>query len=402
VSTGAGDGEPRLDPPLRSLALLRAGLLVAILVSTRLAHPRPATGGSFDVVAAIAAGYALAALALVIRGRPRMPWLVPAALDLAFVAALAHESGGASSELRWVLVLLPLGSVLALGPWRTGAFAAGALATYVAVALTGADPSTDAPAGFVLAHCLYIVWAGAVAVAVSAALARRGARAAALAASRGRLVAQALDAEERERRRLGEALHDDALQNLLAARQDLEEGASAANLKRAQAALEQTVTQLREAAFVLQSPVLQHLDIAHALDALAAQQARRGRFRTTVRVDEDAMGIDDQLMVSLGRELLVNAARHAGASEVSLVLRREDLSLLLEVRDDGCGFDEERRRSALREGHIGLASSAERVEALGGRLDITSAPGQGSEIVVSVPVTRERRRAPRPRREDGR
>jgi two-component system NarL family sensor kinase len=219
-----------------------------------------------------------------------------------------------------------------------------------------------------------------------------------LLASRGRLVAQALDAEDRERKRLGEALHDDALQNLLAVRQDLEEGeqGNRADLQRAREALEETVSQLREAAFVLQSPVLEHLDLAHALEALAAQQARRGGYRASVRVAENAMDIDDQLMLSLSRELLTNAAKHARAAEVSLELRREDATLLLDVRDDGEGFDERRREEAVRQGHIGLASSAERVQALGGRLDVHSARGAGTHVSVCMPVARERRRAPRP------
>jgi two-component system NarL family sensor kinase len=382
----------------RSVAILRAGLLVAILIAERLVDGRPPTRTGFDVIAVVAAAYALATLVRAVRGGPRVPWWAPVALDLGFVSALAHESGGAASDLRWVLVLVPFGAALALGARRTAVVAALALAAYAIVAAVAPGQPPRPGSGLVLSHCLYLAWAGAAAVALSLALARRADRVAELTASRGRLVAQALDAEDRERKRLGEALHDDALQNLLAARQDLEEGSQGdrGNLERARAALEETVTQLREASFVLQSPVLQHLDIAHALDALAAQQGRRGRFRATVRVEPEAMGIDDQLMISLSRELLVNAARHSGATEVSVVLRRDAAALLLEVQDDGRGFDAERRLAAVREGHIGLASSTERVEALGGSLEIESALGAGAHILVSIPVARERRRAPRP------
>lgn len=240
-----------------------------------------------------------------------------------------------------------------------------------------------------------LAWAVTV---LARALRAQSERNATLAASRARLVAQALDAEDRERKRLGEALHDDALQNLLAVRQDLEEGeqGSRANLHRARAALEETVKQLREAAFVLQSPLLQHLDVGHALDALAAQQARRGGYRVRVSVAPESMGIDDQLVLSLSREFLTNAAKHAEAQEVGVELRRERTAILLDVRDDGRGFPESRREEAVREGHIGLASSAERVEALGGRVDVRSAPGAGTHVSVCIPVDRERRRAPRP------
>lgn len=379
-------------------ALLRLALVGAILVGERLRTGAPPTGAAFDLVLAAAAVYALGSVAVPARRSATAPWWLWAALDIGLLGLLAYESGGATSDLRWLLLPAVLGAALADGPRRTAGRGLMALVAYGAVALAGSDPPGHIGPELVLSHALYIAWASVAGIAIAARVERKARQVRELAASRGRLVAQALDAEDRERRRLGEALHDDALQNLLAVRQDLEEAEAGdtAHIERSRAALERTVAQLREAAFVLQSPVLQHLDVHHALDALAAQQARRGGFDVKVTVQDEAMGIDDQLMLSLSRELLVNAARHAGAKTVSVDLRRDASSLELEVRDDGRGFDEERRLTALRQGHIGLASSTERVEALGGRLMIDSRPGNGARILVSIPVTRERRRAPRP------
>lgn len=87
-----------------------------------------------------------------------------------------------------------------------------------------------------------------------------------------------------------------------------------------------------------------------------------------------------------GRELLVNAARHAETDEVSLMLQRRGDCLTLSVSDDGRGMSEPERANAQRRGHIGLASLRERVDALGGSLEIISAPGQGTHVGVRLPL----------------
>jgi signal transduction histidine kinase len=211
-----------------------------------------------------------------------------------------------------------------------------------------------------------------------------------LAASRGRLVAESLDAEDRERRKLAESLHDEALQNVLAARQDLEDVRDGSHraLEYVDVALDRTVKQLRDAVFDLHPSILEHAGLAAALDAVAEQQGRRGRFRPSVSVASDAMGVEDQLLFSLGRELLTNAAKHSRASEVSVRVAREDGRLVLEVADDGVGCDLDARAAARRDGHIGLASSAERVDALGGAFEIASAPGEGMRVRVAIPCAR--------------
>lgn len=245
--------------------------------------------------------------------------------------------------------------------------------------------------------------AGGVAVAVSTALARRTRELASLRASRARLVAHALDSENRERRRLAEVLHDEAIQNLLAAAQELGEaeqedpaGLYTASLHRTRTAIERTVAELRDAIFDLYPPVLEHVGLEAALQALLERWGRRGGFQATVEVAPEAARVDDEMVLALSRELVSNAARHAGASEVSLRLVHDGHAILLEVADDGRGFDEARRSAAVREGHIGLVASAERVEALGGSFTLDSTPGKGTRVRVRIPIQRERRRAPRP------
>jgi two-component system, NarL family, sensor kinase len=86
------------------------------------------------------------------------------------------------------------------------------------------------------------------------------------------------------------------------------------------------------------------------------------------------------------RELLTNAAKHAGATRVRVSVRRAADAILLEVADDGAGIAEGRLPDALREGHIGLASSIQRVEAVGGSLTLSRAPGGGTTAAVTLPI----------------
>jgi two-component system NarL family sensor kinase len=247
-----------------------------------------------------------------------------------------------------------------------------------------------------LAVALLGTVSAAVLVGLRVALAYR-ARATDLAASRERLAALALDAESREQRRLSELLHDTALQTLAVARQDIEDAlrGDPGALERAVAGVEDAIAQVRQVVSDLHPAVAEQLGLGPALHALAVDHARRSGFTVRVEVDRDAAGVDDAVLLLLARELLGNAAAHAGAAQVDLRVSRMGEHVVLRLADDGCGFDDRTRVAALRNGHIGLAASKERVEALGGSFVVSSAPGSGTAVSVTLPVTRERRRVAR-------
>jgi len=207
------------------------------------------------------------------------------------------------------------------------------------------------------------------------------------AAARGRLVAQALDAEDRTRREISEQLHDGPLQDLLALNQELLRlQAPGEHLPRARAGIARAIGGLREIMVDLHPVVLEVAGLESALGAVADQQARQGRFACELSIDPAADGLRDDLVIALARELLTNAAKHADAARVRVDVRRAADAILLEVADDGAGIPEGRLGAALREGHIGLASSIQRVEAIGGTLTLSPAPGGGTAVAVRLPV----------------
>ena len=200
------------------------------------------------------------------------------------------------------------------------------------------------------------------------------------------LVAQVIDAEDQGRRRIAQLIHDDSLQTLLAANQELIEAAPGrAQVQRAHEVVAATIARLREAMMALHPVTLEQGGFEQALGAVARQAARQGGFEIRIEVEPEALGAEDELLLSIARELLTNAAQHAGAEQVSVALRRVGGELELEVIDDGRGIDEGRRDEALAEGHIGLASVHERVRAASGEFELESSPA-GTRAVAHLPV----------------
>ena len=104
-----------------------------------------------------------------------------------------------------------------------------------------------------------------------------------------------------------------------------------------------------------------------------------------LEIDADAVGVCDQLIVSLARELLANASQHADATRVTLELTSQARTIELTVTDDGCGFYDQQLASSLRQGHIGLASCRERVQAIRGGFEIRSSVGGGTVVHSVIP-----------------
>ena len=217
-------------------------------------------------------------------------------------------------------------------------------------------------------------------------LRRRLAEAEAELEARKQFVAQVMEAEDRARLRIAELIHDDALQSLLAANQDLIEAAPGREqVTRAHEVVSGTIAQLREAMVALHPVTLQQGGLEQALSAVARQAERQAEnLSVTVELDPAALGRNDELILAISRELLSNVARHAHARSARVEVRGRADSVELTVADDGSGMDPGRRRDALAEGHIGLASVTQRVEANGGELQLETTPDSGTRVWVRL------------------
>jgi two-component system NarL family sensor kinase len=369
---------------LRALALFRLALLPVILAGERLVdHPDTATG-AFGFIFAAACVYALLALAAANHPRGReLPDALFGMLDLFFISALVYTSGGPFSQLRFAFFLIPLMAAAILTPRMTLLVSGLAVSSFATIAVVYPTTGVEGARTFELAQLAYLAVAAFAAFLLAVVLERRRAAIEELAESRRQLVAQALDAEDRERRRLAEALHDEAMQTLLATRQDLYE--APADLVRARDGIDRAVADLRSAIFDLHPHLLGEAGLGAALQAVADGVARRGGAPAVV-VDAAVEGTDhDDLLFSIARELIANAARHADASHIDVTITRERGELVLLVADDGCGIAPGRARDAALAGHIGLASCRERAAAAGGALAIEGGPGRGTTVRVTVP-----------------
>jgi len=207
-----------------------------------------------------------------------------------------------------------------------------------------------------------------------------------------RLVA----AQEDERRRLAAELHDRTSPNLAAvqvtlrslnlAMPDAVRESLAEEFDDLRALLQDATTSIRDVCADLRPALLDYAGLVPALESHIHQFSRR----TGVLVRLSHRGLDERLSAEIEallfrivQEALTNCAKHAQATKVSIALRKGKTHTVLTIRDDGLGFDVAAVGNAGRPG-LGLLTMRERAEFAGGKMDIVSAPGRGTEIRVSV------------------
>ena len=372
----------------RLVAWLRIPAIGLIAAGHGLAHPNP-NDEAFLIAIGVFAAWSAAVLGYVYLREVTLAFSVLAiGVDVAAITTLAVLSGGAFSQARLAYFLVPIAVAFRFRPWFTAAAAGSTVLAYILQAALHPAASEPEAARFIAVHAGYLLWVGAAAVLLSYVLAARTERVAELAAVRQRLMADAMTAEERERQALAEVLHDHAVQNLLSVGHELQEVAEDVDhpaLRRAEQTLSETMHELREAMFELHPYVLEQAGLRAAIPAIGRRAERRGGFRLTCDLRYDGPHPHERLLVSVARELLANAARHANATEVTLRLAHENGNVVLVVRDNGHGFDVAELPERLALGHIGLASQRMRVESAGGRFEIHTAPGSGTTAVVHLP-----------------
>jgi len=375
----------------RLVAWLRLPVLVLLAVGDGLEHPDPHPNGFLGVLIAYSVWSCALLVWVHLRPASRRLAVVATGVDIAAITVLAVLSGGAFSHARLAFVIVPVTVAFRFRPSITAAATVVATSAYVIQALAHPAASQPGAGRFIAIQAGFIAWVGVACVLLSSILARRTSLVARLAESRTRLLSDALEAEQRERKTLAEALHDNAIQNLLSARHEVEEAGEEVShpaLLRADDALVETVKQLREAVFELHPYVLEEAGLEAGLRSLAQQAASRADLDLQLDLRYPERHPREQLVFSAARELLSNVVRHARAPRVAVRLADVGGELELVVEDDGQGFPPERLAERLADGHVGLASQRVRIEAAGGRLEVVSSPGDGTRVELHVPDSR--------------
>jgi signal transduction histidine kinase len=194
-----------------------------------------------------------------------------------------------------------------------------------------------------------------------------------------------------DRERIARDLHDGVIQSLFAVGIGLQGTAAVVGDPRLADRIQQFVSEIdrvigdvRSYIFGLRPSVLSAGNLTNTLEQIAHETEERTGVTVIVDVDvslEPALANGSAHIVHIVREALSNVGRHAAATTCRVSVRREGSSAVLEIDDDGRGFDRDSISSGL-----GMGNLAERAEAIGGTLEVESHPGRGTTVRVTVPV----------------
>lgn len=211
---------------------------------------------------------------------------------------------------------------------------------------------------------------------------------------RRRLLAELVRLQEEERRRIASDIHDDPVQAMTAVEMRLEsfrrrvrDPDDVRTLERLSASVREAIARLRRLLVELRPPRLDREGLSSAIRSLLDRL--QGDTGVAVKLDDRCtreIPVEARtVMYRIAQEALANIRKHAGASQVRVVVAERKGGVALRVRDDGRGFDPARTPDD-RAGHLGLVSMRERAELAGGRFRVTSAPDAGTTVDVWVPV----------------
>jgi signal transduction histidine kinase len=206
-------------------------------------------------------------------------------------------------------------------------------------------------------------------------------------------------AQENERKRIARELHDDTIQSLIALSRSIEAlGTSQESLpeptgqriRELQETTGEVIKRVRRFSQDLRPSVLDDLGLLPSLEELTAELNRSDGLRAEFWFHGEQRRLSSEVELTLFRiaqEALNNVRRHAEATRVVTVVDLGDSSMQMSIQDNGTGFNPPTLADhPARASKLGLIGMHERARLLGGTLAIDSAPGQGTKVIVNVPV----------------
>ncbi|MDB5253717.1 MAG: domain S-box protein [Flaviaesturariibacter sp.] len=206
------------------------------------------------------------------------------------------------------------------------------------------------------------------------------------------LTQASIDSQERERQEIGKELHDNIGQQLTTIKLFLDLAKSTADDATAEMIalsvrnVSDVINEIRGLCRNLVPSTLGDLGLIESISDLVNTLVRTQRVQINVSselFDEEKVAQNQMLMLfRIIQEQLNNIVKHAGATEIDICLKNGDGTLLLEVTDNGAGFDLKTVKRGL-----GLSNMRNRAETLGGSMDIVTRPGEGCTVRVTIPET---------------
>ncbi|MBI3191288.1 MAG: PAS domain S-box protein, partial [Pedosphaera parvula] len=206
-----------------------------------------------------------------------------------------------------------------------------------------------------------------------------------------------LFAQEEERKRISRELHDEVGQALTAINVNLamlkretaeKRNAGDRKIEEAQALLEQTMANVHRFARELRPAMLDDLGLIPALRSYTKDFGERTGITVHLTADLSEADLDGErktVLYRVAQESLNNIAKHARASEVELAPHRQEDRVRMEIKDNGQGFQVD-ARAAKETSRLGLLGMEERVRLVNGTFALESSPGQGTRLLVAIPV----------------
>jgi two-component system sensor histidine kinase UhpB len=210
---------------------------------------------------------------------------------------------------------------------------------------------------------------------------------------------RAINAQEEERKRIAQALHDDTGQALstlifqlerLERQVPVEQGKLTARLGAARQLAAGCLASLREIVSGLRPAILDDLGLAPAIRWYARSNLEEAGIQVDVQAPEEALPISPEVETTLFRiaqEAVNNIRRHSQARKAVIRLGRSAKAVELCIEDDGRGFALAQTQEAVRLRQWGLVGIQERVDLVGGIFSITSEPERGTRLLISAPLT---------------
>jgi signal transduction histidine kinase len=220
-------------------------------------------------------------------------------------------------------------------------------------------------------------------------------------AQRGEFLKRLVSAQEAERQRIARELHDETGQALTAIglglravsttlHQDVDKAEK--NLSKIQTLVASSLDELRRLISDLHPSHLDDLGLAAALRWYAGEVENRVPLKVLVEVEGEPRSFASPVKIGffrIAQEALTNVIKHADATTAIVRLHYDDQSVSMEVIDDGCGFDTKVMAMDAARPSWGLAGMQERAFELGGRFDLQSQPGEGTQVRVIIPHERK-------------